>query len=71
MDDFVNSIAIVDATDSPFVVLGYSLMIVVDLVHSTLVDEDSDTFVDFEDTDDILNSVDSTYDCKDLIYLVT
>ena len=50
MDDFVNSIAIVDATDSTFVVLGYSLMLVVDLVDSTLVDGDSDTFADFEDT---------------------
>ena len=71
VDDFVNSIAIMDATDSTFVVLGYSLMPFVDLVHSTLVDEDLDTFVDLEDTDDILNSVDVTYDCKDLIYLVT
>ena len=46
VDDFVYSIAIVDATDSTFVVLGYSLMLVVELVHSTLVDEDSDTFDD-------------------------
>ena len=53
------SIVDVDSVYSNTVVIGYDLMHLVDIVHLTLVDDDT------EDTNYVIYSFDSTDDCKD------